>query len=292
MKTNSPFQVIKEAELTLYHDALQRWEEEKQRQQDEFSITDKRLNDGQRVLIDEVLSHIHSHSFVWDVTVLLSVFTIFVLLQELVATPVRKGPPLRKYKVTDLHILEFIKLSFSLTTPLQSVSRSLPLQTLPPISASNSSETVGNICTKFTRAERRALREAAKVWRCPEPPQPALLHLGVTAHSHGLFEYHTHFPEQFNKHYRYTDTDHCVIKSFRIWVVNVVDKTCFFLTKSAWLSQMPPVSQVPATWSHFFKHIPPCWAAFIETQPRERHRHTRTHLYALVTLTQTHRYIQ
>ncbi|XP_036966082.1 cilia- and flagella-associated protein 65 isoform X1 [Acanthopagrus latus] len=137
-------QVIKEAELTLYHDALQRWEEEKQRQQDEFSITDKRLNDGQRVLIDE----------------------------ELVATPVRKGPPLRKYK------------------------------TLPPISASNSSETVGNICTKFTRAERRALREAAKVWRCPEPPQPALLHLGVTAHSHGLFEYHTHFPEQFNKHYR------------------------------------------------------------------------------------------
>lgn len=64
MKTNSPFQVIKEAELTLYHDALQRWEEEKQRQQDEFSITDKRLNDGQRVLIDEVLSHIHSHSFV------------------------------------------------------------------------------------------------------------------------------------------------------------------------------------------------------------------------------------
>ncbi|XP_073329268.1 cilia- and flagella-associated protein 65 [Pagrus major] len=137
-------QVIREAALNRYHDALQRWEEEKQRQQDEFTITDKHLTEGQRVLIDE----------------------------ELVATPVRKGPPLRKYK------------------------------TLPPISASSSSETVGTLCTKLTRAERRALREAAKVWRRPEPPQPALLHLGVTAHSHGLLEYHTQFPDQFNKHYR------------------------------------------------------------------------------------------
>uniref|UniRef100_A0A671V1Z9 Cilia and flagella associated protein 65 n=1 Tax=Sparus aurata TaxID=8175 RepID=A0A671V1Z9_SPAAU len=98
---------------------------------------------------------------------------------------------------------------FTLTTPLQLVSRSLPFQTLPPISASSSGETVGNICTKFTRAERRVLREAAKVWRRPEPPQPALLHLGVTAHSHGLPEYRMHFPDQFNKHYRWLEVIKC-----------------------------------------------------------------------------------
>eukprot|EP00064_Thunnus_orientalis_P002417 superscaffoldBa00000175_g2424 len=75
-------------------------------------------------------------------------------------------------------------------------------QTLPPICASSSCETLGTICTKLTRAERRAHREPAKVWKSPEPPQPALLHLEVTARSHGTLEFLTHFPDQFNKHYR------------------------------------------------------------------------------------------
>ncbi|XP_045910743.1 cilia- and flagella-associated protein 65 isoform X2 [Micropterus dolomieu] len=136
-------QVIQQATLTRYHDALQRWEEEKERQQVEFTITDKNL-DCQGVLIDKVP----------------------------LAAPVRKGPPLRKYK------------------------------TLPPICASSSCETVGTICTKLTRAEQRAQRETARVWRRPEPPQPALLHLRVTAHSHGLQDYLTYLPDQFNKHYR------------------------------------------------------------------------------------------
>uniref|UniRef100_A0A671V1K3 Cilia and flagella associated protein 65 n=1 Tax=Sparus aurata TaxID=8175 RepID=A0A671V1K3_SPAAU len=120
------------------------------------------------------------------------------------------------YFLTDMKILcsggadpSRSRYSFTLTTPLQLVSRSLPFQTLPPISASSSGETVGNICTKFTRAERRVLREAAKVWRRPEPPQPALLHLGVTAHSHGLPEYRMHFPDQFNKHYRWLEVIKC-----------------------------------------------------------------------------------
>ncbi|XP_042350684.1 cilia- and flagella-associated protein 65 isoform X3 [Plectropomus leopardus] len=135
-------QVTQEAALTRYHDALQHWEEEKERQQDEFTITDKSLTESQGLLINK----------------------------ELVASPVRKGPPLRKYK------------------------------TLPPINGG--SETVGTICTKLTRAERRAQRQTAKAWRFPELPQPTLLHLEVTAHSHGLLEYLPHFPDQFNKHYR------------------------------------------------------------------------------------------
>lgn len=76
---------------------------------------------------------------------------------------------------------------------------SRPLQTLPPISASDTSELVSTLFTKLTRAERQAQREAAKVWRRPEPPQPFLLQLWVTAHSHGLPEYLEHFPEQFQR---------------------------------------------------------------------------------------------
>ncbi|XP_031714488.1 cilia- and flagella-associated protein 65 isoform X2 [Anarrhichthys ocellatus] len=137
-------QVILEASLTRYRDALQRWEEEKERQRDEFTITDKNLTETQGVLIDK----------------------------EPVAAPVNKGPPFRKYK------------------------------TLPPICPSGGCETVGAICTKILRAERRAQRETAKSLKRLEPPQPALLHLGVTAHSHALLEYFSHRPDQFNEHYR------------------------------------------------------------------------------------------
>ncbi|XP_041663704.1 cilia- and flagella-associated protein 65 [Cheilinus undulatus] len=137
-------QVTREAELTQYEDALQHWEEEKERQQVEFTITDKNCAESQKVLIDE----------------------------EPEPAPVRKAPLFRKYK------------------------------TLPPISPRTSYEAVGTICTKITRAERRAQREKNKIWRRPKPPQPALLHLGITAHSHGLQDYITHFPDQFNEHYR------------------------------------------------------------------------------------------
>ncbi|XP_056292370.1 cilia- and flagella-associated protein 65 [Pseudoliparis swirei] len=92
--------------------------------------------------------------------------------KEPVAAPGRKGPPLRKYK------------------------------TLPPIRASGSCETVGMICTKMTRAERRAQRETAKSQGRPEPPQPALLHLWVTARSHRLLEYLPHLTNQSSEHCR------------------------------------------------------------------------------------------
>ncbi|XP_040004712.1 cilia- and flagella-associated protein 65 isoform X2 [Xiphias gladius] len=138
-------QVIQQAALTRYHEALQRWEKERERQQEEFTITDKNLSHSQGDLIDK---------------------------ESVTAAPVRKGPPLRKYK------------------------------TLPPICVSSSCETVGTERTKLTRADRQAGHEKAKAQRQPEPPQPALLHLEVTAHSHGLLEYLTHFPDQFNKLHR------------------------------------------------------------------------------------------
>ncbi|KAM4558144.1 cilia- and flagella-associated protein 65 isoform 2-T2 [Odontesthes bonariensis] len=138
-------QVTQEAALAEYREALQRWEDERERQRDEFIITDKNVPERQILLIDK----------------------------EPLAAPARKGPPLRKYK------------------------------TLPPIGASSSWETVGSLCVKQTRAERRMMREKAKVWKRPVPPKPALLQLSVTAHSHGLLEYCRHFPHQYNRLCRY-----------------------------------------------------------------------------------------
>ncbi|XP_074550256.1 cilia- and flagella-associated protein 65 isoform X1 [Halichoeres trimaculatus] len=140
-------QIIQETALTQYQDALQRWEEEKERQQVEFTITDKNVLENQIVLIDK--------------------------LQEPVGASARKGPALRTYK------------------------------TLPAICARARSKTEAIVCTKLTRAERRAQREAAKVWRRPETPKPSLLHLGITAHSHVPLDYVTHFPDQFNRQNRY-----------------------------------------------------------------------------------------
>ncbi|XP_029386708.1 cilia- and flagella-associated protein 65 [Echeneis naucrates] len=73
--------------------------------------------------------------------------------------------------------------------------------TLPPICARSNTQTVG-LGTNLTRAERRAQRGSTKVQKQPEHPQPALLHLEVTAHSHKLSQYRTHFPDQFNTIYR------------------------------------------------------------------------------------------
>ncbi|XP_037831837.1 cilia- and flagella-associated protein 65 isoform X2 [Kryptolebias marmoratus] len=136
-------QVIQEAAFAQYCDALRRWEKEKERQQNEFIITDKNISRSQRVLIDE----------------------------KPLSPSARKGPPLLKYK------------------------------TLPPIPVS-SSKADGSLGVKETRAERRLQREKAKIWRRPQPPEPALLHLCVTAHSHGLLDYFKHFPDQYHKYYR------------------------------------------------------------------------------------------
>ncbi|XP_070400520.1 cilia- and flagella-associated protein 65 isoform X3 [Nothobranchius furzeri] len=139
-------QVTQEAALVQYHDELQRWEEEKRRQENEFIITDKSASKNQRVLVDEKPQ----------------------------TSPVRKGS-LSKYKV------------------------------LPPISAGSEiyrrEETV-SFYTNQTRAERRLRREAAKIWRCPQPPRPALLHLRVAAHSFELQDYLKLCPDEYHTCFR------------------------------------------------------------------------------------------
>lgn len=50
-----PSQILQEDELVQYKNALQRWEKEKERQQTEFIITDKKLFKTQPVLVEDVI---------------------------------------------------------------------------------------------------------------------------------------------------------------------------------------------------------------------------------------------
>ncbi|XP_024142553.1 cilia- and flagella-associated protein 65 isoform X3 [Oryzias melastigma] len=71
-------------------------------------------------------------------------------------------------------------------------------KTLPPLHPTESFKRAETSCTKQGRAERKV-----QIWRRPEPPQPALLHLSVTAQSHTPEVYRTHLPERFRRHCRY-----------------------------------------------------------------------------------------
>ncbi|XP_054888132.1 cilia- and flagella-associated protein 65 isoform X2 [Poeciliopsis prolifica] len=142
-------QITHKAALIQYHRALQCWEEEKKRQQNEFTITDKISSRTQRVLIDEIV----------------------------LAPPARKGAPLRKYK------------------------------TLPPICCT---KPVSNLYDKNKRAQLRQQRESANLWRRPQMPRPALLHLSVTAHTYDIPDFYTHFPDRY---LQLTRTKQTLIKS-------------------------------------------------------------------------------
>ncbi|XP_030642525.1 cilia- and flagella-associated protein 65 [Chanos chanos] len=74
-------------------------------------------------------------------------------------------------------------------------------QNLPPIHRSSSSAVAGGPYGRSSKTERSTLRQTDQARRAPQPPRPALLHLGVTASSHSLLEYQTHFPALFKSHY-------------------------------------------------------------------------------------------
>lgn len=86
-------------------------------------------------------------------------------------------------------------------------------QTLPPIRSND--QVVGPL-PRPSRAEGRAQQQTGQKRRRPQPPHPALLHLGVTARSHTLIEYQAHFQTQLNTHYinRYSRSDSTIKNKF------------------------------------------------------------------------------
>lgn len=55
--------MIQENALTQHRDALQSWEEEKERRQNEFTLTDTNLTEIEGFPMDEVLPLIHMNLF-------------------------------------------------------------------------------------------------------------------------------------------------------------------------------------------------------------------------------------
>ncbi|KAJ8350300.1 hypothetical protein SKAU_G00254300 [Synaphobranchus kaupii] len=138
-------QVTAETAMMRYEEELQRWEQERERQRNEFTLTEEGIAPP-------------DHSLLENVT------------QECVASTQRAGSTIRMYK------------------------------TLPPICSSDS-DLVGVTSARLSREEKRVQRKTAKVWRRPERPRPALLHLGLTARSHSSLEFQSCFPSRFNMYY-------------------------------------------------------------------------------------------
>lgn len=136
--------ITPEAALIQYCDAVQRMEEEKKRQQQEFTITDKPPTERKISLTEK----------------------------EAEAVAMRQQSYINKYK------------------------------TLPPIRATNDCNVVRFLSTKSSRAERRALRELAKIQKDPEPPKPCVLHLWVTAQTYAVQEFINQSPDQLKCQYR------------------------------------------------------------------------------------------
>ncbi|XP_028296374.1 cilia- and flagella-associated protein 65 isoform X2 [Gouania willdenowi] len=92
----------------------------------------------------------------------------------------------KEFLFTDKPTNVIILTEKPLTPPLKTDSPMRKYQTLPPL-------------TLKERAERRRQH----VWQRPEAPQPFLLHLQLTAHTHGMHQYQTRFPHLFRKFLRY-----------------------------------------------------------------------------------------
>ncbi|XP_069472961.1 cilia- and flagella-associated protein 65 [Ambystoma mexicanum] len=140
-------EVFVQRELAEYEKELLYWEEEKELQAVEFTITEEDL-------IAEKNSKPPSRSIVDSAGTKKSIDA---------------APVIRKYK------------------------------TLPPIKHGMAHRPPASHSADKERMERAARR----LWARPEPPNPFQLHLGVTARSHHIEDYFTHFGMDLSKHYIY-----------------------------------------------------------------------------------------
>jgi len=70
-------------------------------------------------------------------------------------------------------------------------------QTLPPIRYENPVKLPSN----RSRAVRREMRLGEDEWVQPQPPQPFMCHLGVTARTHDVTEFRNNFPDASKKQF-------------------------------------------------------------------------------------------
>ncbi|XP_048390683.2 cilia- and flagella-associated protein 65 isoform X2 [Stegostoma tigrinum] len=131
-------EVYSKQQVTQYQKELQDWEKEKERQEVEFTITERGLQDSQQPVFQRQcckdMDRIYRKS--------------------------QREASIMKYK------------------------------TLPPIKE-----------PKETWESQHSEKPTPGTWLKPTPVKPFLLHLGVTARSHSMEEYHKNFPAEVYKHY-------------------------------------------------------------------------------------------
>lgn len=214
-------QITPESASASYQIDLQQWEEEKEREKHEFTITEKDLiqtnpqNKPIQVLLQASIHQIHQP--IYNIVV----FPPYCLLHKIkwfLSHSGRNSSPteilhrnpeiqgkaallcfmLHAYaSFRFLCITKFYLLICRWSTGTNNLISNNTLQALPPIR--NGSHAA--LREPTARAEKKAQEEVRR--RRPEPPRPKLLHLGVTARSHSLLEYQAQFPSQFSKHHIY-----------------------------------------------------------------------------------------
>ncbi|XP_078085417.1 cilia- and flagella-associated protein 65 [Mustelus asterias] len=133
-------EVYSKRQVTQYQKELQEWEKEKDRQQVEFTITERGLQPNQ--------------------------------------------PPVRQRQCCK-ELQERHKMTHKDVAP-----KIMKYKTLPPIKE-----------PMETWEGQHSRKPVAGMWLKPMPAKPFLLHLGVTARSHSMEEYHKNFPFDVPKHY-------------------------------------------------------------------------------------------
>uniref|UniRef100_UPI00398E9F00 cilia- and flagella-associated protein 65 isoform X2 n=1 Tax=Pristiophorus japonicus TaxID=55135 RepID=UPI00398E9F00 len=134
-------EVYSKRQVTQYQKELQDWEEEKERQQVEFTITEWSLLHNQH--------------------------------------PARQKQCCRDTQAT-----------CSRVTCKDTGAKIMKYKTLPPIKEPTD-----------TWEGQHVEKPPPGMWQRPRPAKPFLLHLGVTARSHSMEEYHKNFPSDVPKHY-------------------------------------------------------------------------------------------
>nr|CAB3230258.1 cilia- and flagella-associated protein 65-like [Phallusia mammillata] len=164
-------EVVDEIKMAEYRSELEAWEAERDRQAQEFHITD-----------DDVPDDVSKHD-AFDVHSGPSKFSM--------TSPRRNLENVLNKKTTPTRLTESVVSKHSMK------SEHKTFQTLPPIRFEDP--------VKFPSNRSRLLRQeeagAKNEWVQPQAPKPFVSHLGVTARTHDISEFRSNFPKQSKSHF-------------------------------------------------------------------------------------------
>ncbi|XP_077974570.1 cilia- and flagella-associated protein 65-like [Styela clava] len=168
-------EVIDEIKMQEYHAELLSWEEEKAKQEVEFTITDQTIEEE---LTQQAMQNSSSQQ------------------------TIEKTSPRRLNLENVLNKnLSPMRLTESVMTNKHTRSETKKYKTLPPIRFEDPLHLPSDR-SRVNRKINMVLRgDNNEEWPQPLPPEPFVSHLGITARTHDISEFRTNFPHEGNKHY-------------------------------------------------------------------------------------------